>query len=634
MCGVCGVVGPVWSGEPHGDSPDGDAAREREVAAMLEALAHRGPDDQGLLTRGGATLGATRLAIRGLASGQQPMLERASGVVAVCNGEIDNHAELRAWLAARGRAPELQTDIAVIPGLYAELGDAFVERLVGAFAIAIWDPRTARLVLARDRAGERPLFFAVGSGVVRFATEIAALAADPAQPLTPDLGALHAFLRCGHFRSPASPFAEVRKVGPAELVAVDARGVSRRRYWRWGIVTTDKVAPDRDRFDAVFREAVRRQSEVDVKYGAFLSGGIYSSLVAAVARRERPDYPLKAFTIRFSERSYDEGLYAQRVAAQLGIACDPVWVTPGAFPAVLAELIAHAGEPLADPAWVPTALLSRRAAEEVKVALVGEGGDELFGGYPTYLGCTISERYARFPSVVRRISRALVNAWPPSDKKVSISFLLKKFVASAELDGMRRHTEWTSNFSRGLLARLGVDDREPATESHGTASLLDAVQRYDLETSLAEGLLTKADRASMNSALELRAPFLDRDVIEFAATLPASARVRGVTTKVFLKRFALAYLPRGIVQRRKRGLSVPLSAWLRGPLNDWATDRVGSERLAAMGVERRQSLSLLEEHRARKADHGRALWTLIVLSEWLEWIARRGPLVQRGGFLA
>ena len=229
MCGVCGVVGPVWSGEPHGDSPDGDAAREREVAAMLEALAHRGPDDQGLLTRGGATLGATRLAIRGLASGQQPMLERASGVVAVCNGEIDNHAELRAWLAARGRAPELQTDIAVIPGLYAELGDAFVERLVGAFAIAIWDPRTARLVLARDRAGERPLFFAVGSGVVRFATEIAALAADPAQPLTPDLGALHAFLRCGHFRSPASPFAEVRKVGPAELVAVDARGVSRRR---------------------------------------------------------------------------------------------------------------------------------------------------------------------------------------------------------------------------------------------------------------------------------------------------------------------------------------------------------------------------------------------------------------------
>jgi len=624
MCGVCGVVsasGP--SGVP--DAARDPGAREREVEVMLDALAHRGPDDRGQLSRGAATLGATRLAIRGLASGQQPMSDASSGVVAVCNGEIDNHVELRAFLRARGREPRQTTDIAVIPGLYAELGEAFVERLVGAFAIALWDPNTGRLLLARDRAGERPLFFSAGPGDVRFATEVAALAADPAQPLTPDVAALHDFLRCGHFRSPASPFIELQKVGPGELVTIVAGRVARRRYWRWSILGEAKAAPDRDRFDRVFREAVRRQSEVDVKYGAFLSGGIDSSLVAAVARRERPDYPLKAFTIRFSERSYDEGIYAQRVAARLGIACEPVWVRPEAFPGVLAELVGHAGEPLADPAWVPTALLSRRAAEEVKVALVGEGGDELFGGYPTYLGCIVSERYAKLPSVVRRIGRAAVNAWPPSDKKVSISFLLKKFVASAELDGMRRHAEWTSNFGRGLLERLGVPDRTQALGLHEGPDLLDAVQRYDLETSLAEGLLTKADRASMNSALELRAPFLDRDVIEFAATLPRSARVRGVTTKVFLKRFASAYLPREIVHRRKRGLSVPLSAWLRGPLLEWAAERVGSGRLGEVGVERRRAAALLDEHRVRKADHGRALWTLIVLSEWLEWVARRGP---------
>jgi asparagine synthase (glutamine-hydrolysing) len=405
--------------------------------------------------------------------------------------------------------------------------------------------------------------------------------------------------------------------------------VHRRRYWRWAIATAPKAAPDSARFDGVFREAVRRQSEVDVKYGAFLSGGIDSSLVAAVARGVRPDYPLQAFTLRFEEPSYDEGTFAERIAARLGIRCEAVWVRPEAFPQVLAELIAHAGEPLADPAWVPTALLSRRAAEDVKVALVGEGGDELFGGYPTYLGALLAERYARLPHRVRGIARRLVDAWPPSDQKVSISFLLKKFVAAAELDGVRRHVNWTSNIGPELLARLGVRETDAVDREREVASLLDAVQRQDLETSLAEGLLTKADRASMNSALELRAPFLDQAVLEFAATIPERERVRGFTTKVFLKHYALRYLPSGIVHRRKRGLSVPLSRWLRESLYEWAVARIGSERLALVGIERKGALALLEEHRSRKADHARALWTLIVLSEWLEWAGRRsatGPV--------
>ncbi|MGA2383600.1 MAG: asparagine synthase (glutamine-hydrolyzing) [Gemmatimonadales bacterium] len=619
MCGVCGSV----RFDPRA------AVRERqegEVATMLQALAHRGPDDVGAHASGSAVLGATRLAIRGLAGGQQPLVDRATGVVAVCNGEIDNHVELRAFLRARGRETTLETDIAVIPGLYLELGESFVERLAGAFAIAVWDPRAARLLLARDRAGERPLFFAVGEGGVRFATEIAALAAVPAQRLSADPAALRGFLRFGYFAAPTSPFAEVRKVGPAETVTIDAAGVRRRRYWRWAIGAEPKRAPDANAFDGIFREAVRRQSEVDVRYGAFLSGGIDSSLVAAIASRVRPDYPLKAFTLRFQEASFDEGTFAERIARQLGIPSEAVWVKPEAFPQVLAELIAHAGEPLADPAWVPTAMLSRRAAEEVKVALVGEGGDELFGGYPTYLGAQIAQRYARLPAGVRTVCRRLVEAWPPSDKKVSISFLLKKFVAAAQLDGLQRHVDWTSNIGPELLARLGVSDADPAWSEEAPASLLDAVQRRDLETSLAEGLLTKADRASMHSALELRAPFLDQTVLEFAATLPERDRVRGVTTKAFLKRYALRYLPRGIVHRRKRGLSVPLSRWLREPLREWAVARLGSARLGEAGVEREGALALFEEHLSRRADHARALWTLIVLSEWLEWAGRRpGP---------
>ena len=593
---------------------------------MLQALVHRGPDDVGSHASATAVLGATRLAIRGLAGGQQPLVDAATGVVAVCNGEIDNHAELRAFLRERGRAVAQQTDIAVIPGLYLELGERFVERLVGAFAIAVWDPRSSRLLLARDRAGERPLFYAVGEREARFATEIAALAAEPAQPLSADPAALRGFLRFGFFAAPSSPFAEVRKVAPAETVTVDAAGVRRRRYWRWGVVSAEKRSPDAERFDAIFREAVRRQSEVDVRYGAFLSGGIDSSLVAAVASRVRPDYPLKAFTLRFEETSFDEGTFAERIARQLGIPAEAVWVRPDAFPGMLAELIAHAGEPLADPAWVPTAMLSRRAAEEVKVALVGEGGDELFGGYPTYLGAQLAQRYARLPVPVRAMCRRLVEAWPPSDTKVSISFLLKKFVAAAERDGLRRHMDWTSNIGPELLARLGVDEAGAAWEDQAGASLLDVVQRRDLETSLAEGLLTKADRASMHSALELRAPFLDQAVLEFAATIPERDRVRGVTTKVFLKRYASRYLPGGIVHRRKRGLSVPLSRWLREPLRDWAEQRLGSGRLAVAGVEQRSALALFQEHLSRRADHARALWTLIVLSEWLDWAAGRpGP---------
>jgi asparagine synthase (glutamine-hydrolysing) len=611
MCGVCGVVAFAERGD--------GAPPERAVESMLHALAHRGPDDVGSRSCGPAVLGATRLAIRGVAAGQQPVVDQASGVVAVCNGEIDNHAELRAFLRARGRAAPLETDIAVIPGLYAELGDRFVERLVGAFAIALWDPRVERLLLARDRTGERPLFFAADGTGVRFATEIAALAAVPEQRLTVDPAAVHSFLRFGYFEAPASPFAELSKVGPAEVVLIDHGGVRRRRYWRWAVATEPKLPPAAERFDELFLEAVRRQSEVDVPYGAFLSGGIDSSLVAAAARRVRPGYPLKAFTLRFAERSYDEGAFAQDVAARLGIPCDAVWVRPSAFPEVLAELVAHSGEPLADPAWVPTALLARRAAEEVKVALVGEGGDELFGGYPTYLGALLAQRYAGLSPRVRGTCRRLVEAWPPSDRKVSLSFLLKKFVAAAELDGMARHLAWTSNIGPALLARLGVPAREGPARDRGAASLLDAVQQHDLETSLAEGLLTKADRASMNSALELRAPFLDQGVLEFAATLPAAHRVRGVTTKVFLKRYAARYLPRRIVRRRKRGLSVPLSRWLRESLYAWAEARVGSERLATVGVDPRAALGLLAEHRSRQADHARALWTLIVLGEWLEW---------------
>jgi asparagine synthase (glutamine-hydrolysing) len=278
------------------------------------------------------------------------------------------------------------------------------------------------------------------------------------------------------------------------------------------------------------------------------------------------------------------------------------------------------GEPLADPAWIPAALLARRAAQDVKVAFVGEGADELFGGYPTYIGAGLAERFARLPGPIKSVIRRAVEAVPPSEKKVTISYLLKRFVQGMDLEGVARHQLWVSNIAPPLLQRLGVT---PANLEHPAAtdgSLLDRVQRWDLETPLAEGLLTKADRSSMSSALELRAPFLDEAVMEFAKSLPAGDRVRGFSTKVFLKRYALRYLPENIVRRRKRGLSVPIGRWLRGPLHEWASATLASGRLERVGIRTPAVRDLFIEHCERKADHARALWTLLVLDEWLDWV--------------
>jgi asparagine synthase (glutamine-hydrolysing) len=614
MCGICGTVAFAALDAP-------DAARAR-VEAMLQSLSHRGPDDVGMVASPCAVLGTTRLAIRGVHDGRQPLVDQASGVVVVCNGEIDNHRELRRWLENRGRSVEQETDVAVIPGMYLELGESFASRLVGAFAIAVWDPREQCLTLVRDRAGERPLFFTSMPDGIIFATEIAGIVSEGRVPVTFDQDALRIYLQFGVFPSPHTPFGEIQKVAPGQMVRIDAKGARRSAYWRWPIAETTSQRPTLDGLDQVFREAVRRQSDVDVDFGVFLSGGIDSSLVSAVTRSLYPARPLRAYTLRFHEDSFDEGSFAETVARRLKMEAVPVWVRPEDIRSGLSLLIGLVGEPLADPAWLPTALLARRAAQDIRLALVGEGADELFGGYPTYIGAGVAERFARLPAWVRGAARRMVEAVPPSDKKITLSYLLKRFVQGAELDGMARHRLWMSNLAPAILSRLGVVPAVLSEGDSGEGPLLDRVQRWDLEMSLAEGLLTKADRASMSSALELRAPFLDESVMAFAATLPGPERVRGFTTKVFLKRYALRYLPREIVSRRKRGLSVPMGRWLRGPLQEWAQARLGSERLSQVGVRPAAALEMFAEHCQHRADHARALWTLIVLSEWLDWVAR------------
>jgi asparagine synthase (glutamine-hydrolysing) len=613
MCGICGIVSIAGERPP-------ESARLR-VNAMLQALSHRGPDDAGSHTSESAVLGATRLAIRGGDDGRQPMVDAASGVAVVCNGEIDNHKELRHWLADRGRPVTQATDVAVLPGMYLELGAAFAEKLVGAFAVAVWDPRERRLTLVRDRAGERPLFFTQTTDAVIFATEIASMVSQFKLPVTFDQVALQRYLRFGLFASPASPFAGIQKVPPGGIVQIDSQGIRHSSYWRWKNVETAKQKPSLDAFDKIFRETIRRQTDVDVDFAVFLSGGLDSSLVSAVTRSLYPERSVKAYTLRFEEASFDEGNFAETVATSLKLEPVTVWVRPGDLPEALSVLIKTGGEPLADPAWLPTALLARRAAQDVPMALVGEGADELFGGYPTYIGAGIAEKFAGLPAWLRAAIRRGVEALPVSEKKMTISYLLKRFVQGAELGGMTRHELWMSNISPPILSRLGIPPVVSRENDSAAGLLLDRVQRWDLENSLAEGLLTKADRASMSSALELRAPFLDESVMAFATSLPVADRVHNFSTKIFLKRYALRYLPKSIVHRRKRGLSVPIGSWLRGPLREWAARKLANERLEKIGLRTPVALELLAEHGRHQADHARSLWTLIVLSEWLDWAA-------------
>ena len=613
MCGICGIINISGERQP-------ESVRLR-VNAMLEALSHRGPDDVGLLASGSAVLGATRLAIRGVDDGRQPIVDEASGVIAVCNGEIDNHKELRKWLADRGRPVKQATDVAVIPGMYLELGEAFAEKLIGAFAIGVWDPRHHRLTLVRDRAGERPLFFNHSKNNIVFATEIASLVSKQRLSVNFDVPALQRYLQFGLFSAPDSPFTNVQKVPPGNIVQIDAQGIRHSTYWRWKNVETPKQTPSLDVFDKIFRETIRRQTDVDVDFGIFLSGGLDSSLVSTVTRSLYPERRLKAFTLLFKEESFDEGNFAESVAVSLKLEPVPVWVAPEDIPKTLSLLIKTGGEPLADPAWLPAALLARRAAQDVPMALVGEGADEIFGGYPTYIGAGVAEKFNRLPVWMRHSLRRVVESLPVSEKKMTISYLLKRFVQGADLDGMARHELWMSNISPAILARLGVPLQNSSTGNDNQGLLLDRLQRWDLEHFLAEGLLTKADRASMTSALELRAPFLDESVMAFSTSLPAVSRVQNFSTKVFLKEYALRYLPKTIVHRRKRGLSVPIGRWLRGPLREWATTKLENKLLEQISVRPKAALELFAEHCDKKADHARALWTLIVISEWLDWVA-------------
>jgi asparagine synthase (glutamine-hydrolysing) len=613
MCGICGVVSANGSVDPE------------RVARMSATLVHRGPDSTGELADGPAALAARRLSIIDLETGDQPIANEDGTLHVVQNGEIYNYRELRRELERLGHSFRTHGDTEVLLHLYEQHGTGFADRLRGMFAVAIWDAPRRRLVLARDRFGIKPLYYRDVDGELAFASELRAL---PRGEI--DLDALEAFLAFNSIPAPLTIFREVRKL-PAGHVLV----------WEYGTVRLERFArpaplPERDDEEAELveelrsrlRDSVRAHLVSDVPVGVLLSGGVDSALLAALAAEETAE-PLRTFSIGFEERSFDELADARRVAERYGTRHRELVLRPDA--ALLLPALAEAfDEPFADSSALPTYLVSELAATDVKVALSGEGGDELFGGYYTYAADLLAERVGG----LGRLARPVVERLPTSTAKASFDYRAKRFVRSAHLPPLERHHGWKEIFSPALRTELTrrrsafdpVDLlRARYEETHG-ADELARLQDVDLGVYLVDDLLVKTDRASMAHSLEARVPYLDTVVTNLALALPTRHKVRGLAKKVLLRKAAKPLLPHEIVHGKKRGFSIPAAAWLRGDLEPFARETLSEGTLRRQGYfEPAVVQRLLDDHVAGREDRSRQLWGLLAFTLWHERHVERTP---------
>jgi len=617
MCGICGLVS--MGGEP----PDA-----RTLDAMSESLVHRGPDSHGKIIEGPVGLAARRLSIIDIAGGDQPIAGEDGRVHVVQNGEIYNHEALRERLRSAGHSFATRCDTEVIVHGYEEHGPDFIRELRGMFAIALWDSRQGRLLLARDRFGIKPLYYRAAHDHLSFASELKALLRQPGVGREVDPSALEAFLAFNSIPAPLSIFKGVRKLPPGHLLEWSGgRHVTVRAYAsERPRAATALRREGRDVLGAELlerlRDSVRAHLVSDVPVGVLLSGGIDSSALTALAAMESGGR-VSTFSIGFEERAFDELDQARMVADMYGTDHHELVVRPSAVE-LLPAIVEAFDEPFADSSALPTYLVSGLAAEHVKVALSGEGADELFGGYHTYVADLVAPRMAP----LARALRPLVERLPSSSGRVSFDYKAKRFARGASLPALERHHAWKEIFSADARAELlahdggGADPLEVYRERYRLtegAEPLARLQDVDTAIYLVDDLLVKTDRASMAHSLETRVPFLDSTVSDLALALPTSLKVRGLTKKRLLRQAVAPLLPRAIARGRKRGFSIPAAAWLRGELEPFARDVLSPEAVRRQGYFRPEAVTrLIDAHVAREEDLSRQLWGLLSFTLWHE----------------
>jgi asparagine synthase (glutamine-hydrolysing) len=627
---MCGITG--WA---NLDSrlPPPEGAREL-LHSLCERMVHRGPDSEGLMVSSGVALGMRRLAIIDLVTGEQPTFNEDKSVAVVLNGEIYNYRKLREDLEKRGHGFRSQSDTEVLPHLYEEYGDEMVQHLNGMFAFALWDSKQRRLLIARDRFGEKPLYWAVFDRTLLFASEPKVLLAHPAVKSSLNLEALRRYLSFDYVPAPLTIYQGINKLPAAHTLTLEDGKVETRRYWRLSYKTkqpTPTEAEAAEQLRELLADSVRLRLVSDVPLGILLSGGVDSSTIAALAVSASSE-AVKTFSISFAESSFDESEYARAVAKFLGTDHHEERLSANLAANLVGEIGSWMDEPFSDPSLVPTYLLSRFTRKHVTVALGGDGGDELFAGYPMYRGHRWAENYAKVPRFLRQyLIEPLVGLLPVKTKNLSFDYKATRFIAGTRYDPVARHHIWFGSFSPDEQERLLTPEvlrnssgdiyREARQmfDECDSSDVVEQMQSLDTQLYLAEDILTKVDRASMAVSLEVRAPFLDPRVAEFAASLPVNYKLRGRKTKYILKRAIGDSLPPFVARRGKKGFGVPVAEWLKGKLRPLARDLLSPERVRKAGVFNPDYVTKLQdEHERGVANNRKLLWTLLMFELWHE----------------
>ena len=622
MCGIVGIVERDLS----------QPVLPEDLARMVRTLHHRGPDEEGSITMNGVGLGMRRLAIVDLAGGQQPILNETGDIKIVANGEIYNFRDLQQQLEGLGhRFHSRNSDIEVLVHAYEQWGTDFLPRLRGMFALAIWDGRTRTLIAARDRAGEKPLYWTQTPRGLLLASEVKALLVRPEVSRTLDPVALDQFLTYEYVLAPRTILAGVQKVPAAHFLRYHDGEVSVHRYWDVGEVPLRAWRDDEaaEALRAALQQAVTRQLMADVPLGAFLSGGIDSSTLVGLMSRASSQ-PVNTFSIGFSDGTYNELPYAREVAALFHTHHRERTVSPN-LDELFERLVVHLDEPFADTSLFPTFAVSEMAREHVKVVLSGDGGDELFGGYDTYQAQAMAARLGWMGDRLMPALAGVAAALPPTEKKKGLVNKVKRFsagAAAAPADlghyrwmvylGARDKARLYAPALRGALA--GSDVYAPVREALGRFGQDDALNRQlyaDLCLYLADDILVKVDRMSMATSLETRAPFLDGDVMELAFSMPGRLKIRNGERKWILKQAVRGLLPESILSRRKEGFSIPMKNWLRRELQPLMRDLLAPERVARRGLfDAAAVTALVDDHVAGRENHAHTLFPLMVFERW------------------
>jgi len=622
MCGITGYI-----------NGDGRTVDRSVLERMNRAIIHRGPDEDGFYVNENVGLAMRRLSIIDLAGGQQPIHNADRTKWLIFNGEIYNYQSLREDLLKRGHQLYTKSDTEAVLHLFEEFGVECLQHLRGMFAFAIWDDVEKTLFLARDRVGKKPLLYShQTNGDLIFGSEFTAVLEHPSVTREVDMQAIDSYLSYLCVPAPQTAFKSIRKLEPGHWLKWKDGRIEMQRYWLPKFGPKLKISEEEaiEETTRLVREATRLRMIAEVPLGAFLSGGVDSSTVVALMAQESST-PVKTFSIGFEEQDFSELKYARKVAEHVGAEYHEFIVRPNALE-VLPTLVEHYGEPYADSSAIPTYYVSKETRQDVNVALKGDGGDECFSGYERYMAMELAEIYRRIPSWLRSaFIEGPVNLLPTSELKKTRVRDVQRFFASANEARNERYFRWMSTFKPAVKPDLYTTDfsaqltQETSTfldqwfNAANGSGILDATLLTDQMTYLPNDLLVKVDIASMANSLEARSPFLDHEVIEFAAKLPEHLKMRGMRPKSLLKKVAARLVPREVIYRRKMGFGVPVGRWLRGEMSDFLRDVLLSQSSLTRGIVKPEKLrQYVDEHIQGTFDHSFQVWTLLMMELWFQ----------------